>query len=103
MLALLPLAAGCKKQLTPPELYETYCARCHGAQGEGDPRSLNLYPNLDLVRSPMVREGHRGVVRRRITEGYGPMPGFDHRLNEEEIEGLVDFTLALAKPRKAGE
>jgi len=103
LLGVLPLLAGCaRKQPTAPELYELYCARCHGEGGRGDARSLNLYPNLDLLRSQMVRQGDRGIVRRRIAEGYGPMPGFSHRLSGEEIEGLVDFTLQL-QAEKAGE
>jgi mono/diheme cytochrome c family protein len=98
------MLAGCaRRDPTPPELYELYCARCHGADGAGDKRSLNLYPNLDLLRSPMVSRGDRGIVRRRIAGGYGPMPGFSHRLSDEEIEGLVDFTLQLGQAKKAGE
>jgi mono/diheme cytochrome c family protein len=107
LLAALPLltAIGCaRKNLTTPELYETYCARCHGAQGEGDRRSLKLYPNLDLLSSPMVRRGDRAAVRQRIAEGYGPMPGFARRLDRQEVERLVDFTFQLSrtatKPRR---
>ena len=105
LLAALPLlslsSTGCaRKNLTPPELYETYCARCHGARGEGDPRSQKLYPNLDLLSSPMVRRGDRAAVRRRIAEGYGPMPGFARRLDPGEIERLVEFTFQLGRAGK---
>jgi mono/diheme cytochrome c family protein len=97
--ALSPLIAmGCaRKNLTTPELYETYCARCHGAGGEGDRRSLKLYPHLDLLSSPMVRRGDRAAVRQRIAEGYGPMPGFARRLDRQEVERLVDFTFQLSR------
>lgn len=101
LLAALPLLsaiAGCaRKNLTTPELYETYCARCHGAGGEGDRRSLKLYPHLDLLSSPMVRRGDRAAVRQRIAEGYGPMPGFARRLDRQEVERLVDFTFQLSR------
>jgi mono/diheme cytochrome c family protein len=96
-LALLLLAA-CSQE---PErrdaagLYAHYCARCHGAKGEGDPRNVHLYPGLDLTRSEMVRKRADGVIYRRIAQGYGPMPGFSHRLSPEEIRALVDFTLEL--------
>lgn len=99
LLAALPLllpSLGCaRKNQTAPELYETYCARCHGAGGEGDRRSLKLYPKLDLLSSPMVRRGDRAAVRQRIAEGYGPMPGFARRLDRREVERLVDFTFQL--------
>ena len=105
LLVALPLlppllaATGCaRKNLTTPELYEAYCARCHGDEGAGDPRSRNLYPNLDLLSSPMVRRGDRAAVRQRIAEGYGPMPGFSRRLDRQEIERLVDFTFQLSRP-----
>ncbi|HSK81073.1 MAG TPA: cytochrome c [Thermoanaerobaculia bacterium] len=105
LLAALPLLAGCaKKPETPPEIYAAYCARCHGDEGEGkgDARSLKLYPHLDLLASPMVRRGDRALVRDRIAKGDGPMPGFSRRLSPQEIESLVDFTLALPK-KKAGD
>jgi len=104
LLAALPLllpSMGCaRKNLTTPELYETYCARCHGAKGEGDRRSLKLYPNLDLLASPMVRRGDRAAVRQRIAEGHGPMPGFARRLTAGEVERLVDFTFQLSHSTK---
>ena len=105
LLAALPLLAGCaKKPETPPEIYAAYCARCHGPAGEGrgDARTLKLYPNLDLLASPMVRRGDRALVRDRIAKGDGPMPGFSRRLSPQEIESLVDFTLALPN-KKAGD
>jgi mono/diheme cytochrome c family protein len=100
LLLAAALLAGCaRKNLTTPELYATYCARCHGERGEGKADSLTLYPRLDLLASPMVRRGDRAAVRQRIREGYGPMPGFARRLDPPEVERLVDFTLQLAKER----
>ncbi|RPH57434.1 cytochrome c [bacterium] len=102
LLATLPLLAGCaKKPETPPEMYAAYCARCHGEDGKGNPRSMKLYPNLDLVASPMARRGDRALVRDRIARGFGPMPGFSRRLTPQQIDALVDYTFELQ--RKAGE
>ena len=98
--AALPLLVGCgHKNMTTPELYATYCARCHGERGEGKGDNLALYPHLNLLTSPMVRRGDRAAVRQRIREGYGPMPGFARRLDPPELERLVDFTFQLAKER----
>ncbi len=94
------LSVGCaRKNLTTPELYATYCARCHGEQGEGKGDNLALYPHLNLLTSPMVRRGDRAAVRQRIRDGYGPMPGFARRLDRQEVERLVEFTFQLAKER----
>jgi len=93
--------AGCTPEnLATPDLYRTSCARCHGAAGRGVSRYLDRYPYLDLVASPMVRQGDRTAVRQRIAEGDGPMPGFSRRLSPSQIERLVDFTLQLGQSAK---
>ena len=100
-LAALPLLAACAgepKGREPAALYAHYCARCHGAGGEGDPRNVALYPGLDLIRSEMIAKRARTVVHRRIAQGYGPMPGFAHRLSPAEVRALVDFCFQL-QPR----
>ncbi|HVT19034.1 MAG TPA: cytochrome c [Thermoanaerobaculia bacterium] len=96
-------SAGCggHDRQSAAALYKEYCARCHAPDGTGDPRSLNLYPNLDLTTSAMVRQRNRGAIYSRIASGYGPMPGFSHRLDHEQIESLVDYTLRFQS--KAGK
>jgi mono/diheme cytochrome c family protein len=51
----------------------------------------------------MVRAGSRarGLMYRRISEGYGAMPGFADRLETAEIQRLVDYILRLPQG-KAG-
>jgi mono/diheme cytochrome c family protein len=95
--ALAALCTGCaRKNLTTPELYETYCTRCHGDRGEGAPRSLTLYPHASLLASPMARRGDRAAIRERIAKGFGPMPAFKRRLKPQEVERLVDYTIQLS-------
>jgi mono/diheme cytochrome c family protein len=95
--AWLSVAAGCAgTDPSPQKLYQAFCARCHGKSGEGDGKSLQLYPGLDLRRSPMIRSGDREAVRRRIAEGEGPMPGFIHRLSPAQIEALVELSLRFS-------
>ena len=100
LLAAIALAGCSTENLTTPELYQNSCARCHGAEGRGVSRYLDRYPYLDLVASPMVRQGDRAAVRQRIVEGDGPMPGFSRRLSPAQIERLVDFTLQLGQAAK---
>jgi mono/diheme cytochrome c family protein len=85
------------------DLYRTHCVRCHAADGKGDRRSVGLYPSLDLTSSPLVRAGSRarGLLYGRISEGYGAMPGFGHRLDTADLEKLIDYVLRLAQG-KAG-
>lgn len=100
-LALLPLLTGCDRDRSAPALYRKSCARCHGDHGQGPKKPVKLYPKLSLLASPMVLERDRAAVRRRVIEGYGPMPSFRRRLTAGEVERLIDYTLQLPS-RKAG-
>ncbi len=86
-------ACGPKGPLPPAAAYDEYCARCHGDDGRGDPKMVRLKPKLDLVRSEMVLEGDFDLVRERIAEGEGTMPGFEAKLTPEELEGLTRWTV----------
>ena len=103
-MALLLWGGGCERpgNRSAAQLYPRQCARCHGADGRGNPVQLSRYPNLDLTRS-LARGGDaRAFFRRRISRGYGPMPGFSRKLNAGEIERLVDYSLQLAARPAAG-
>ena len=91
------LACGPPDPFTPEAGYGYYCARCHGDDGAGDPRAVALNPKLDLVASEMVLRGDRELVRDRILQGKGAMPGFEKKLTPEEVEDLVDYTFELAE------
>lgn len=97
--ALAALIAGCvRKNLTTPDLYDRHCARCHGDHGEGVQRALTLYPHANLLASPMAQRGDRAAIRQRIVEGDGPMPAFKRRLDPQEVERLVGYTIQLSHP-----
>lgn len=93
VLAVGAIACGPREPLEPPEAYDTYCARCHGGDGRGDPKAVRLNPKLDLVGSEMVRQGDATLVRQRIAEGRGAMPGFERKLTPEEMDALTEYTL----------
>jgi mono/diheme cytochrome c family protein len=98
LLALLAFA-GCGSPPDRPvaELYPKFCARCHGADGRGDPRQLPLYPKVDLTQGKWKGPADRMALYRQIADGYGPMPGFQHRMSQQEIERLVEYTLKLSQ------
>lgn len=85
------------------ELFAEHCARCHGADGTGDPRSLPLYPRVDLTRSPMGAAKERILIHDRISRGYTTMPGFQGKLKPEEIGRLVNKCIALAAPASSAK
>lgn len=104
---LLPLVAGglgialaCGPPTsgrTAAELFGEHCARCHGAEGRGEPAALSLSPALDLTRSTMVRRRARGLIFQRISDGYGSMPGFSHKLPRGDVDLLLEFVLTFGK------
>ena len=96
LLLMVPLLTGCgPEDRSAPALYKKYCARCHGAEGQGPRRPNKLYPYLSLLASPMVRERDRAAVRQQVVAGEGPMPSFRRRLTPDEVERIVEFTLGL--------
>ncbi len=106
MLALLlgGSVAGCgsgKPVRSAEVLFAENCARCHGADGTGDPRTLPLYPRVDLTRSAMGAARERVLIHDRIARGYTTMPGFQGKLQPEEIGNLVNKCLDLAAPAAA--
>ena len=82
-------------------LWTEYCARCHGTDGKGDPRSIDLYPKLDLTLSAMIQTRDRILIHDRIARGYGAMPGYLGRMEPEEIGRLVNRCLELAAAPKS--
>ncbi len=98
--ALLP---GCQpRPKTTPDQYRAYCVRCHGARGEGEPKTLKRNPAADLLASTMMARADRPALRRRISRGYGPMPAFSHYLSPEEIERMIDYILQLHAGQRKG-
>ena len=97
--SLLALALGAltgcgpREPLPPASAYGRYCDRCHGDDGRGDPKAVRLNPRLDLVRSLMVGQGDAELIRERIAEGHGAMPGFERKLSAEEIDDLSAYTI----------
>ncbi len=109
LLAFAALAgAGTLSGCGPPtsgrsasDLYTEHCARCHGEDGRGDARALALSPNSNLWRSSFVRRKARGPIYLRISQGYGSMPAFGHKLELGDIELLTDYVLDLPVPQEA--
>jgi len=105
LLALIALAAfGCGAPTSgksAAELYGEHCARCHGSDGRGDVRISALSPKVNLSRSALVAQRARGPIYLRITQGYGSMPAFSHKLERGDVDLLVDYVLELDAPSEA--
>jgi mono/diheme cytochrome c family protein len=51
---------------------------------------------LDLTASEMIAAGDRAAIRDNLVHGEGSMPPFGEKLEPEQIDALVTYTLELA-------
>lgn len=73
-------------------LFRTYCAACHGPQGEG-----RIGPALNATgRVPQMDEATLREVIRQGRPGTA-MPAWGERLSEAEIEALIRFLRELGR------
>lgn len=70
------------------ELYEIACSSCHGLYGEGlfGRRIANTGVKENKIRS--------NILRGRLQSG---MPSFEGMFTDEQLQALIDYTLALAE------
>jgi mono/diheme cytochrome c family protein len=67
-------------------VFDSQCARCHGANGDGD---IGPKLNAGAVTQAFPAADAELVV---VTYGRGGMPAFDKRLSPEQLRAVVDFT-----------
>ena len=102
-LALIALlgSVSCADVPQGDELYAVHCAECHGLNGEGDLQRVEFYPGLDLQSSALVRGGRSGPIYRILRQGFGAMPGFDHKLEHDELAALTEHVLEIGRRAEA--
>jgi len=74
-------------------IFDSQCARCHGANGEGD-----IGPKLNggAVTRDFQNADAELVV---VTYGRGGMPAFAGKLSPEQLREVVDFTRTQLQQR----
>ena len=105
-LLLWPLAGQAQDATAGQEIYEQYCALCHGPQGKGDG---SLSANLD----PKPRDHTDGAYMNALSDahllnvigaggaaaGLSPiMPAWKDILSAQQIQDVVAFVRTLAVP-----
>lgn len=105
-LMLWPLAGQAQDAAAGKEIYEQYCALCHGPQGKGDG---SLSANLD----PKPRNHTDGAYMNTLSDarllkvvgdggaaaGLSPiMPAWKDILSAQHIQDVVAFVRTLAVP-----
>jgi mono/diheme cytochrome c family protein len=96
VLAILLLVPTWSIAETAAETYKTACAMCHGPAGKGD---TTLGQNLHAkdLTSEEVQKKTNEELSTIIVKGKENMPGFEGRLTQAQINGLVKFIRTLKK------
>ena len=90
-----PIPADADSIMRGKALFQTNCAVCHGACGQGDgPAGAALNPKPANLRE-MAGEHSDGDFAWKIANGRGPMPAWKGVLQENQIWYLVNFIRSL--------
>lgn len=96
VLAILLLVSTGSMAETATETYKTTCAMCHGPDGKGETAlGKNLHAK-DLTSDEVQKQSDQELST-IIVKGKENMPGFEGRLTQAQINGLVKFIRALKK------
>ncbi len=81
------------------QVFDMHCAMCHGQDASG---MMGMHPSLRGAVDRLTREGVEVTVRRgRDTQP--PMPAFEDRLTDQELDAVVDHIATLPSgPRNFG-
>lgn len=80
------------------QIYIARCQNCHGEKGDSqgdEAKMLSVRPS-DFTDTDMMEDMTDGELFWKITEGRRPMPGFKHKLSDEQRWQVVDYIRTLA-------
>ena len=78
------------------DVFKAKCASCHGADGKGD---TAMGKNLKLrdLGSADVQQASDADLTNVIAKGKKPMPGYEGKLTNDQIQDLVKYIRTLKK------
>lgn len=106
-LGLLVAAAGCKRKeiegdtrVEAKHLFDSVCAKCHGADGRGGVPSAEGQPAPRNFSDPSFHSSRSDAdLRKAIREGKGPMPPFAALFDDTQTTLLVAYIRSF-NPKK---
>jgi mono/diheme cytochrome c family protein len=96
-------AAGCSNDagpavpIDPAVMYAQNCARCHGADGRGDPELKKTLPVRDFSDPVFLAKAQTEDIARTIMAGKGQMPAFGASLSLPKIQSLSGYVERLGR------
>jgi mono/diheme cytochrome c family protein len=99
---LATVAAGCSNDagpampIDPAVMYAQNCAKCHGADGHGDPEIRKTLPTVrDFSDPTFLAKAQIDDLQRTIMAGKGQMPAFGASLSLPKIQSLSGYVWRL--------
>jgi mono/diheme cytochrome c family protein len=81
----------------PVAIYATMCARCHGADGRGDPELKKTLPVRDFSDPAFQARATSEEIARTIMAGKNQMPAFGGLLSAPKIQALSGVVRRLGR------
>jgi mono/diheme cytochrome c family protein len=97
-----PIAATTESLATGKQVYQRYCATCHGINAEGGSGSDISPPAPDLTDSEWKRGSTDGEIFSVIKNGVPPdlnMEPWGDRIKDTDIWNVVNYVRSLAKKK----
>ena len=89
--------AGPAVPVDPAVMYAQNCARCHGANGRGDPELKKTLPVRDFSDPVFLAKAQTDDLVRTIMAGKGQMPAFGASLSLPKIQSLSGYVRRLGR------
>ena len=89
--------AGPAVPVDPAVMYAQNCARCHGADGRGDPELKKTLPVRDFSDPVFLAKAQTDDLVRTIMAGKGQMPAFGASLSLPKIQSLSGYVRRLGR------
>ena len=103
LLTCSPPGVSAAPPATAAQLYQTNCARCHGADGH-NPRLLGVFPDLPDFTSPKWQVTHPASELKKVIlyGGKDGMPGYHDELGVVKVGDVIRYVRTLAPKEQAG-
>jgi mono/diheme cytochrome c family protein len=88
---------GVPVAVEPAVIYAQMCARCHGADGRGDPQIRQQLPVRDFSDPAFQARASNEEIQRVIMAGKNQMPSFGGMLSQPKIQSLSGYVRRLGK------
>jgi mono/diheme cytochrome c family protein len=80
-------------------VFNTYCAVCHGPNGEGDGTVVPRFPRPPTLQSDKIRQYPDGSVYHVITMGQNLMPSYASQIAPQDRWAIIHYLRALQRAK----